>query len=311
MNFNRKIETDLKFFKNVYVFIYKYIYQVLGRGYSFLCSLLTRACPSLSSVKSKIAYEDGSKFSFFMADPYWNRLFVKSYSYEPDIIYLMYKLRDIEYKFLDCGANFGYMSVVMSSQMLGGKECIAIEASPDNFIHLLENSNINNDRFKTINRAIYNEDGLEVKISTNAHSSVHQIVFNQTQEVKSVKTITVASIIEEYCLGGEFIFVKLDVEGVEFEAFQGIKQYLNSNLAVIYEEHGKDKQHTISRKLFESFNLNYYFLDDFGENMRINELSQLDALKTDIHKGYNILAVTKDSKLYEASPFIDLEKKWS
>src|SRR5688572_13969711 len=47
-----------------------------------------------------------AKFSFQLRDAYWNRLLMKGFRYEPEIERVLYRLREIDYVFFDCGANF-------------------------------------------------------------------------------------------------------------------------------------------------------------------------------------------------------------
>ena len=64
--------------------------------------------------KKKIAsikLNSDSNFSFILKDPYYNRLIYTKYKYEPEIEFLLQKLKYINFIFLDAGANYGYWSV--------------------------------------------------------------------------------------------------------------------------------------------------------------------------------------------------------
>ena len=62
----------------------------------------------------KIKLNSDTYFSFFLKDPYYNRLIYPKFKYEPEIEFLLKKLRDIDFLFLDAGANYGYWSLLVS-----------------------------------------------------------------------------------------------------------------------------------------------------------------------------------------------------
>ena len=69
-------------------------------------------------------------FTFDVGDFYWNRLAYDGFDYEPELRKLLELFRDIPFTFLDCGANFGFWSVLVASKGLGGHRVLAVEASP-------------------------------------------------------------------------------------------------------------------------------------------------------------------------------------
>ncbi|MBA5735409.1 FkbM family methyltransferase, partial [Escherichia coli] len=60
----------------------------------------------------------------------------------------------VNYTLIDCGANYGYWSVMVSSQRFGSRPSIAMEPSSRNFPRLAHNAKINGGRFEAINAAI-------------------------------------------------------------------------------------------------------------------------------------------------------------
>src|SRR5581483_6564426 len=61
---------------------------------------------------------------------------------------------DVDYTLIDCGANYGYWSVLVSSRPFGAHRAIAIEPSSQNFPKLANNAKVNDDRFETMKCAI-------------------------------------------------------------------------------------------------------------------------------------------------------------
>ena len=56
---------------------------------------------------------------------------------------------DVDYTLLDCGANYGYWSVLVSSKPFGSHKAIAIEPSGQNYPKLANNARVNGNRFET------------------------------------------------------------------------------------------------------------------------------------------------------------------
>src|SRR6202020_3420871 len=77
-----------------------------------------------------------------------------SYRYEDELEFLFRHSADIDYTLLDCGANYGYWSVLVTSNPFGSHKAIAIEPSSDNFFKLANNAKVNGDRFEAWKCAI-------------------------------------------------------------------------------------------------------------------------------------------------------------
>ena len=58
----------------------------------------------------KIKLNSDTYFSFFLKDPYYNRLIYSKFKYEPELEFLLKKLKNLNFLFLDAGANYGYWS---------------------------------------------------------------------------------------------------------------------------------------------------------------------------------------------------------
>ena len=75
-------------------------------------------------------------------------------SYENELELLFQDSADVDYTLLDCGANYGYWSVLVSSKPFGSHKAIAIEPSGQNFPKLANNAKINGNRFEAMKCAI-------------------------------------------------------------------------------------------------------------------------------------------------------------
>jgi hypothetical protein len=68
-------------------------------------------------------------FEFPYGDGYWSKLLNRTYHYEDELELLFKDSADVDYTLLDCGANYGYWSVLVSSKPFGSHKAIAIEPS--------------------------------------------------------------------------------------------------------------------------------------------------------------------------------------
>ena len=93
-------------------------------------------------------------FEFPYGDGYWSKLLNRSYHYEDELELLFQDSADVDYTLLDCGANYGYWSVLVSSKPFGAHKAIAIEPSGQNFPKLANNAKINGNRFEPMKCAI-------------------------------------------------------------------------------------------------------------------------------------------------------------
>lgn len=117
---------------------------------------------------------DDSLFRFQLGDPYWNRLLVKTFSYEEELAIVLSRTNDLDFAFVDCGANFGYWSVLASGAEAGAHTVLAIEASPQTFPSLRENCRLNNHRFTIVNAGVSSETGATVEVSKGrSHAGAH------------------------------------------------------------------------------------------------------------------------------------------
>jgi FkbM family methyltransferase len=124
---------------------------------------------------------------------------------------------------IDGGANVGLHTIVM--KLAGFKKIIAVEADPQHLLNLRRNLRINKIKsVKILNVAISNRFGKAVFIRllgnlTGSHiEGSKEIVYGAVNKIY-VPKISLKSLLNP----GKNIFVKLDIEGQEFNALQSIK----------------------------------------------------------------------------------------
>ncbi|WP_291613896.1 FkbM family methyltransferase [Bradyrhizobium sp.] len=192
---------------------------------------------------------DDAAFAIPFCDGYWSRLLNRRYHYEAEIeVFLRSAARD-RFFFVDCGANFGYWSVLASSRPFGSQSALAIEASSANAQRLTRNSDLNGNRFRCLNAAVCGENGGFARVVGGRHEKLGTIALAQS-EPDCVDTVSLDGLAESGLIDSTIpVVVKLDVEGVEIEALKGGRGLLVGNCLVVCEEHGADRTHAVSRHI--------------------------------------------------------------
>ena len=121
------------------------------RGYIGCANLLRK---TLAERNIAIKLNEDATYEFPYGDGYWSKLLDRSYSYEDELEFLFRHSADVDYTLLDCGANYGYWSVLVTSRPFGSHKAIAIEPSSDNFAKLANNARVNGNRFEVMKCAI-------------------------------------------------------------------------------------------------------------------------------------------------------------
>jgi FkbM family methyltransferase len=261
------------------------------RGYNKCANLLRKALPERNIA---IKLNPDAVFEFPYGDGYWSKLLNRSFSYEDDLELLFRDSADVDYTFIDCGANYGYWSVLVSSQPFGAHKAIAIEPSGQNFPKLANNSRVNGNRFEAMKCAIGSSRGT-ARLSGTKHEAFS--IAGDQSDGEEVPVIALDSLIDDGKVSatGKYL-IKLDVEGVEIEAIKGGSRLLQADSVVLCEEHGNDRAHTVSRYILEKTPLTLMVHDPASNRLEtVTELSILDRIKVSTHVGYNVFGT--------ASPF--------
>jgi FkbM family methyltransferase len=254
------------------------------RGYNGCANLLRRALPARNIA---IKLNSDATFEFPYGDGYWSKLLNRSYHYEDELELLFRHSADVDYTLLDCGANYGYWSVLVSSAPFGSHRAIAIEPSSQNFAKLANNAGINGNRFETMKCAIGAARGT-ARLSGTKHEAFS--IAGNSADGEEVPIIALDNLIDDGKLSAsEKFLIKLDVEGVEIEAIKGGARLLQADSLLICEEHGNDPDHTVSRYILEQTPLKLIVYDPRSNRLEtVSELSILDRIKVSSHVGYNV-----------------------
>jgi FkbM family methyltransferase len=254
------------------------------RGYNRCANLLRKALPERNIA---IKLNSDAVFEFPYGDGYWSKLLNRSYSYEDELEVLFRDSVDVDYTFIDCGANYGYWSVLVSSKPFGSHKAIAIEPSGQNFPKLANNARVNGGRFEAMKCAIGSSRGT-AHLTGTKHEAFS--IAGDQSDGEEVPVIALDNLIDDgkVSASGKYL-IKLDVEGVEVEAIKGGARLLETDSVVLCEEHGNDREHTVSRYILEKTPLTLMVYDPQTSQLEtIKELSILDRIKASTHVGYNV-----------------------
>jgi FkbM family methyltransferase len=254
-------------------------------GYIACANLLKKTLPERNIA---IKLNSDAVFEFPYGDGYWSKLLNRSYNYEDELELLFADSADVDYTLLDCGANYGYWSVLVSSKPFGSHKAIAIEPSGQNYPKLANNAAINGNRFACMKYAIGAARGT-ARLSGTKHEAF-SIAGSPSAGGEEVPVIALDSLIDDGKVGssGKYL-IKLDVEGVEIEAIKGGTRLLEGDSVIICEEHGSDRSHAVSRFILENTPLKLIVYDPSTNRMEtVTELSILDRIKVSTHVGYNV-----------------------
>jgi FkbM family methyltransferase len=259
------------------------------RGYNGCANLLRRTLPERNIA---IKLNDDATFEFPYGDGYWSKLLNRSYHYEDELELLFRHSADIDYTFLDCGANYGYWSVLVTSKPFGSHKAIAIEPSSENFAKLANNSRVNGSRFEIMKCAIGVAKGT-AQLSGTKHEKF-SIAGAAGSGFETVPVMALDDLLDEGKIapGGKYL-IKLDVEGVEIDAIKGGARLLQGDSVIMCEEHGNDPDHTVSRYILEQTPLKLIVYDPRSMRLEtVTDLSILDRIKVSSHVGYNVFGTS-------------------
>ena len=266
------------------------------RGLSLGCRLLR---PVLGERDILVQFSEDAVFGFPFGDAYWSFVLDRGFTYEIEIDRLLRGIADVDYTFVDCGANFGLWSVLATSKPFGSHPAIAIEASAANTTRLAANARLNGDRFQVMHRAIGAASGGTAWLSGRKHEAITTIGA-EAGRGEAVPIIALDSLLDDGMLTpARPLVVKLDVEGVEIDAMRGARRLFAADTAIIYEEHGSDRAHTVSRFVLNETPYRAFVLNPATDCFeRLTDLATLDRIKVSRFHGYNAFAAT--SPFWEA-----------
>ena len=257
-----------------------------ARGFNRFMKLINGIFPASASEEHIQDLGDGARFAYPSGDQYWLYAFLHERSYEPELKHLLARLPTAPGLFLDCGANFGYWSVVASKTI----KTVAVEASSRNFPILAKNSELNDNRFLTLHAAISDGSADFVLFSTDAFHSDNRITDDPANSER-INAVSIDSLVAKHGVTDKLTVVKLDVEFAEILAFRGAIETLKGNSIFFYEDHGVDPISSVTRFLMEDRSRRIFFISDDGVVYPIADPTDTYRFKPSRTRGYNFVAL--------------------
>ncbi len=240
----------------------------------------------LKPATDTVVVEQSWRFRFPSNDYYWNRLLDAGWDYEPEIDFVLQKLADVPFTFLDLGANFGFWSSRVGCGCYSEHNSIAVEASSYCLPILLKNTTGTRYPVNTHHRAIDEVSGRELKLFGQRHAgcSIDGQWYGASTEVANViQTVAIDDLLAQEDVNpvDQPVIVKLDVEGVELRAMKGGTLTANGKSLWLIEdaEFGTVSDAVLYAQDELAMTL-YLFKDD-----EITKLSSLDELRAIKSKG--------------------------
>jgi FkbM family methyltransferase len=154
----------------------------------------------------------------------------------------------------DIGANVGIISVIVANKMKPGSTIYSFEPVPNTFKFLNDSARVQkgNAKVKAFNYAISSKN------ETLQFSNMERTTRNHIIKEAATNTIPVTAVsLDSFCAEHKVIpqVLKIDIEGAEYWALQGMQQTLkNNNCKVLVEIHQEYLQaNGITGKMFEDY----------------------------------------------------------
>lgn len=150
-------------------------------------------------------------------------------NYEIELINLLTPFLKVGDVVVDCGAHEGYFSLIIQSRVGNTGQVHCIEAMPSNCDILQRNLSLNSaDNIFLHRTAIGNEIGT-VEFSASPNSYANTYMTSSVVHAKHPHIEVPISTLDRLCDLGEIPtpdFIKIDIEGAEYEALLGMKNVL-------------------------------------------------------------------------------------
>lgn len=212
--------------------------------------------PALQGQLATVEFERDCRFELDPLEPYWAPTIMGGRRYEPELRHVLTRLASVRPTFIDCGANFGYWSVVATG-VLGLDHVLSIEASPSTFRRLERQWTLNGERFRPLFRAVADTTGQTVYLEDAEHHAAAHVSATGTSGI-AVSTTRIDDAVREAGFDKDRSFlVKLDVEGHELPAFAGAGALRDRDTVFVYEDWSKPGWKTSKALLADGFRLYY------------------------------------------------------
>ena len=213
----------------------------------------------------------------------WMLKHLKPWDYE-QILRLKDILKESKSLFIDCGSNFGAYSVIISS-LCKNTDVLSFDASNKMIGRLKENINLNKlKNIKIFNLGIGKKNSKDYFNDNDSDFlNLGSYKFQKKNNSKLLKVVALDQFLDKFKLSKyKKIVIKIDIEGYEFEALQGLEKIIKLFKPIIFIEMSKMllEHKNFSQEKFNNFLLknNLKFLNSNGKEVKLSFL--INKLKT-------------------------------
>ena len=191
---------------------------------------------------------------------------------------------------LDCGANYGFYSLYAASISTFNR-VIAFEASKSTCREFSKNLELNSSlNIKLENLGVSNSEKKFLQFNESVKD--WESSFNHNNFVSSVsqkvKTIKIDDYLKNEKIDDYFLFLKIDVEGNEFEVIKSALNTIKKNSPIIiiefskYNFVGKNENYNFFNQFLKKFNYNIYSVNN--KKMKPEEILKMVRTLTKRHE---------------------------
>jgi len=207
----------------------------------------------------------------------WMLKNLKPWDYEK-ILKLKEILKKNKSLFIDCGSNFGSYSIVISS-LCRNTQVLSFDASRKMINRLKENINLNKlKNIKIFNLGIGRKNSKDYFNDNDSDFlNFGSYKFQKKNNSKLLKVVALDQFLDKFKLSKfKKIVIKIDIEGYEFEALQGLEKIIKFFKPIIFIEISKMllEHKNFSQEKFNNFLLknNLKFLNLNGKEVKLSLL---------------------------------------
>ena len=209
------------------------------------------------------------------------RLFARGIN-EPLTTELIKKEIKKGYVVLDIGAHVGYYTLIFSKLVGEEGKVYAFEPHPGNFILLKKNVEMNGYRNITlVEKAVSNRNGKNKLYISENSTGIHRIYDTRDgRKFIEIESIRLDDYFKSY--NGRIDWIKIDIEGAEWAAIQGMPLLLekNKNLKIVTEfspiflkEYGIQPEEYL--KLLQKYGFRIYNLNEDKNKIEAYDVAEL------------------------------------
>lgn len=193
---------------------------------------------------------------------------------------------------IDIGANIGYYTIIAGKRIGGNGKVLAFEPEENNFSLLTRNISLNKlDNVSVFKVALANKTGEESLYLDNDNKGHHSLSSQKSKTEKRVlvRTDTLDSILEKY--GSHKVdLIKMDIEGAEFLALEGMAKTLAINPELIlFTEFYPQAIRRLGRsplQFLKNLVKSGFFLSEIDENKKcLKKIEDLEVFASNFPKG--------------------------